>query len=219
MREFIGNALIFLGLFALPLALIALILPNLTVKPGAPPMSRLSLVFSMLVPFVVLTVAGVSILPSQTNRVDATAASEAKPPTDAELLRSTRAQFAATRNLFDAQQIKVFSFALSGMKQKNISIDEKVKVAGDLFTEMLATLDRANDMEIPNIVNASARRYVTEAIDNHKKWAVMQQARIRASIEGNADFAKEFNNQADKLAIEEALALGMAYRAAGLQSE
>lgn len=219
MREFIGEAFIFVGLLTIPAAIIGLISPQKLAKPGEPPLSRVRIALSMFVALLVLTATGAAILPAPPAQGNAPVASEAKQPSDAELLKDTRKQMAATEDLFIEQQKKFMGVMPNILKQKKLSVDEKSRLLGDSFSDMLTTLDRANDMGIPNISNADAKRHITEAIDTHKKWALTQQAKLNAAMNLEAELAKEMGSQADKLAMQEALALSMAFKAVGLPIE
>ncbi|WP_369952172.1 hypothetical protein [Ralstonia syzygii] len=219
MREFIGEAFIFVGLLTIPAAIIGLISPQKLAKPGEPPLSRVRIALSMFVALLVLTATGAAILPAPPAQGNAPVASEAKQPSDAELLKDTRKQMAATEDLFIDQQNKFMAVMQKAMKKQKLSEAEMSKSVGDSFSEMLMTLDRAGDMQIPAIANTDAKRHITEAVDTHKKWALTQQAKIAAFMKVDLDSVKEMNAQADKLAMQEALALSLAYKAVGLPIE
>ncbi|WP_287496886.1 hypothetical protein [Pandoraea sp. CB10b_02] len=70
-----------------------------------------------------------------------------------------------------------------------------------------------------DVENVDAKRYLTEAIDTHKKWALVQQTKVAALSKGDIDTVMEMREQADKLAMQEALSLSMAFKAIGLPIE
>lgn len=84
---------------------------------------------------------------------------------------------------------------------------------------MIATLEKANAIKVPDAGNVDAKRYITEAIDAHKKWALVLQAKVAALSKGDIDTAKEMSEQADKLAMQKGLSLSMAFKAVGLPIE
>jgi hypothetical protein len=222
MREFIGGAFIFVGLLTIPAAVIGLISPAKLAKSGDPVPSRARIIFSMAAALFIFTVIGVSILPEKESVVhEATVKDQdaQAPKTDAELIKTARSQMATTEDQFIKQQDHFLATLKKAAKEKRLTELDGSRSFGDLLVEMATTLDQAGDMEIPAITNSDAKRYITEAIDTHKKWAMTQQAKINAAMKSDGELAKEMGSQADKLAMQEALALSMAYKAVGLSIE
>ncbi len=105
------------------------------------------------------------------------------------------------------------------LKGEKLTKAETSKSIDARATEMFSTLEQATNVEIPAVANADAKRYIAEAIDTHKKWALTQQIKIGALVKADLDTTKKMSDQADQLAMQEALALSLAFKAVGLPIE
>ena len=81
---------------------------------------------------------------------------------------------------------------------------------------MNVILVKSDSVTVPELENPDAKRYLTEAVDYHKKWAVAHIGQLNSFLSGNLDKAKEFGKMSDEFADQEGLSSVMAYKAVGL---
>ncbi|MGZ5028975.1 MAG: hypothetical protein ACXWAT_06735 [Methylobacter sp.] len=81
---------------------------------------------------------------------------------------------------------------------------------------MNKALDESDNLIFPSLENKDGERYIVDAMDSHKKWALAQRTKLSYIIQADLDNAKIFGNAADEFAAKEAMSLFMAYKAVGL---
>jgi len=181
---------------------------------------------------IVIVVAIIDPAPSNTGETQ----TEAKPQSDAVTdtksvpvstndaakVKKSHDKIAAIENEFISEQDKFMKLLASGMDSKKHtkkSIEKFNSAFNEQLAKMQSILDRSDAVIISKLENEDATRYLTEAIDTHKKWSLMQKAKITAVLSGDLDNAKQYGLQCDELASKEALALVMAYKVVGLKIE
>lgn len=210
MREFISGIAFLLAFLTMVMMIIGLISPEKIAEKGKPALTRKNILLYFIFATSILISIGVVILPSNGK------STVSQQDSDAVKLQKLRAEISAVEDQC-TQQLNDFSNTLKRLYlKKEVSSGEQTKPVGVTFGEMLETLEKANGIKVPDITQADAKRYATDAVDAHKKWALTMQAKIVALSKGDMEQIKAMGARADNFAMDEAVALGLAYKALGL---
>lgn len=144
------------------------------------------------------------------------AAAAAPASQDAQLVKSTIDKMAATEGSYIEQQKNFFAMFNTDPPPKGPERDAFTKKVLEAVANMMKTLKDGEKIEVPALKDANAQRYLTEAVDFHKKWIEAQQAKIGFSLKGDVKNGKMMGDAADHLALQEAMSMNMAGKAVGL---
>lgn len=139
---------------------------------------------------------------------------------DATSVKLTRDKIASIENEFSAEQDKFNKLMVDMVKGKKLSkkeIEKLNKLFNIQIEKMNAILDKSESITIIEFENEDAKRYLTEAVDYHKKWALAHKAQLNSFLIANLDEAKRYGALSDSFADQEALSLVMAYQSVGLE--
>ncbi len=178
-----------------------------------------------------LIVIGVIIsLPSNTTNTDSQTsetqpienvketAQEPAPLSDQDIAKKVTSQIKAIEEDWNAQ-----SELLMDLLKKVISTGKAKKGESDkvqvYINEIDKILNRAKDINAKHLSNEKADKYLQEAVDAHKKWALLQQLKINALMSGDLQMAKNLASQSDKTANDEGIDLVMVFQELGITPE
>ncbi len=130
---------------------------------------------------------------------------------DAKAFEAVRSQMNDIETQYTDDGMKV---AEDFERTKKASSDiETEEISEDVIKQlqaMSAILDKSALIQDPVIQNPQGRRYVFDAIDSHKKWALTQQLRLAAILKLDKKSAKSAGDEADNYASQEGVALVLA---------
>ncbi|MFZ6730629.1 hypothetical protein ACO0LG_01720 [Undibacterium sp. Ji42W] len=210
MREFISRIAFLFAFLSLIAVIIGMISPKKFAENDQPAPTRKSIFFTFIFVALILSGVGYAVSPGEAT------STISQQDSDVVKLQRLHAEIGAIENKF-AQQMDDFSGVLQRiLLKKEVPDLERTKPVDMTFGEILETLEKSNSIKVPDVTQADARRYMTDAVDAHKKWALTMQAKIAALSKGNIEQVKRMNATAESFAVDEAMALGLAYKALGL---
>lgn len=229
MRDFIGSILLLMGMLALIGTVVSVMFPAKFALKWRPEPTRASNFFAGFFITVVLLAVGGLTLPAQPGSATklpgayeplAISSPESKKTTvaknkDSELVQIVFSEIRAIENLASKQQDAFLEEVARLATSKSMTTSQKASLLRESFDDLIHTLEKSNSIAVPDLEHAEAKRHLTDAIDLHKKWAVAQQAKLRFFSKGEFESAKELNQQAQQLAMQEAIALAVVFKEVG----
>ena len=137
---------------------------------------------------------------------------------DQEIAKNVTSQIKAIEEDWNAQ-----NESLKDLLNKVISKGKAKQGESDnvqiYINEIDKILNRAKEVNAKHLSNEKADKYLQEAVDAHKKWALLQQLKINALMSGDLQMAKNLASQSDKTANDEAIELMMTFQELGITPE
>lgn len=219
MRDFIGGVLILFGVLSLIGTIIGVLFPEKFAPAGQPIPTKTSLFWGGIISTLILLAVGAFVLPNSngdSDKASAIAESGTRPKTnDIELVQSTFIQIRDLENLASNQEKELKNQLIEMTLKKQGHSSENDSVLRELCDNLNGTLDKSSRIVMPELVNADAKRHLFDAIDAHKKWAIVQKTKLDLFTNGDLDSAQKMAEQADHFAEKEAISMAMAFKAVG----
>lgn len=151
---------------------------------------------------------------------DAPAAPVIPARTDAQIVKDLHDRMQEIESASEGDQQQVHDIA--AVMRKDRTQDERTMHAA-MMSQMMGVnfklLEASATIQVPPISNPVVARYAAAMVDDHKQWAILQQARIGAVKALNEKALDSLSEQADRMATQEALHMMMAYKTVGLDPE
>ena len=145
-------------------------------------------------------------------------AQEPAPLSDQDIAKKVTSQIKAIEEDWNAQSELLMDLLKKVISTGKAKKDESDKVQV-YINEIDKILNRAKDINAKHLSNEKADKYLQEAVDAHKKWALLQQLKINALMSGDLQMAKNLASQSDKTANDEGIDLVMAFQELGITPE
>jgi hypothetical protein len=141
-------------------------------------------------------------------------------PSDAEIVKLLHDRMAVIESAVAGDQQQVHDIA-AAMRADRTQAARKMHLAmmDQMFQSLVSLLDAAATIKVPPMSNPDAARYASAMTDDHKQWAILQEARIGAMKSLDEKAFDTLSAQADHVAGQEALHMMMAYKAVNLPLE
>jgi hypothetical protein len=141
---------------------------------------------------------------------------------DVAAVKNTFAQMNTIENKIGEEQNKFGGIMTKMMAKKHPSKSEIENLNSEFKSSLsgvMAAVDESPKINPPKLSNPDAQRYITEAVDLHKKRSIMITSKFSSLMSGEVDQAMSMNTQIDNLAMQEAVSLKMAFDALGVEPD